>query len=64
MMLEAWIIDELKKREERQRSYDWGPIPLYIEDPRAYAPPQPAPPREDERDDDEDGSHVIIIDIS
>ncbi len=56
-MLDAFIIEEIKRRD-RERSRDDRPV---VELPV----PQPAPNREPRRDDDDDGNRgVVIIDYA
>jgi hypothetical protein len=54
-MLDAYIIDRIRRERDRERERDGGFIPLHIEIP----PPPAIPPRE-EREEESDRGSVII----
>jgi hypothetical protein len=62
-MLDAWIIEEMKRRErdrERQREQDRPVLQLPVPDPSMHR----APRRPRDEDDEPTGSRVIVIDIA
>lgn len=62
-MLDAWIIEEMRRRElekERQRAQERPVLQLPVPDPTHYRPPR----RNTDDDDDEPRGRVIVIDIA
>ena len=58
-MLDPWIIEEIRRREEeRQREEERGRLELPLESPR-YREGEPQPVSKD----DEPGRGVVVIDI-
>jgi hypothetical protein len=58
-MLDPWIIEEIRRREEEQRREEASRIELPLERPR-WESESPRAPREDR---EESGRGVIVIDL-
>jgi hypothetical protein len=60
-MLDAYIIDRIRRERERARQKDYG-VPLHIEPPRG--PDLPDEPFERRREEEEPKRGSIVIDFS
>lgn len=60
-VLDAYIIEEIKRQEEERRRHDEDRPRLEIEIPRPARPSDP--PRDDDDEGDDEGSTVIRIDL-
>jgi hypothetical protein len=59
-MLDPWIIEEIRRREDERRDREAGRVELPLESPHSHDSdrPAPAPPRDEKGD-----RGVVIIDL-
>jgi hypothetical protein len=56
-MLDPWIIEEIRRREDERRDREAGRVELPLESPQSHDSDRPAPPRE------EGDRGVVVIDL-
>ena len=59
-MLDAYIIDKIKREQERQEKQQWEPIPLPLEE---YGPGDRIERKKEEGKKEEDRRGVVIIQV-